>query len=272
MSLVAIFLLALAMSTDAFAAAIGKGIALDRPRWSEALRTGAIFGAIEAATPSSAGPSARAAASYVTQWDHWIAFVILGGLGVHMIVNGLRAGDDEPAERPERHGFWNLATTGFATSIDAMAVGVGLAFVDVGIVAGRRGDRLRDLRDGDDRHHARASARQPGRQARRDASAGSCSSPSARPSSTSISRARHERGPRRARLDRAGRGRQLPRPSQGLYGPLPHRDVGALLLLRNARAARALHDEPPLRAGPTPAPRCSASTRSSARSSRCSAR
>ena len=134
MSLVAIVLLALAMSTDAFAAAIGKGIALSRPRWSEALRTGAIFGAIEAATPIVGWAIGRAAASYVTRWDHWIAFVLLVGLGLHMIVAGLRARDDEPADRPERHGFWNLAVTGLATSIDAMAVGVGLAFVDIGIV------------------------------------------------------------------------------------------------------------------------------------------
>ena len=44
-------LLALAMSTDAFAAAVGKGTALHKPRWSEALRTGVIFGVIEAITP-----------------------------------------------------------------------------------------------------------------------------------------------------------------------------------------------------------------------------
>ena len=51
MTFVAIVALALAMSTDAFAAAIGKGAALHRPRWSEALRTGLIFGAIESLTP-----------------------------------------------------------------------------------------------------------------------------------------------------------------------------------------------------------------------------
>ena len=51
MTFVAILALAFAMSTDAFAAAIGKGAALHRPRWREALRTGAIFGSIEALTP-----------------------------------------------------------------------------------------------------------------------------------------------------------------------------------------------------------------------------
>lgn len=50
-----------------------------------------------------------------------------------MIIGGM--GAPEAAEsRPRQHGFWPLALTGLATSIDAMAVGVGLAFVDIGIV------------------------------------------------------------------------------------------------------------------------------------------
>ena len=134
MSLAAIVMLALAMSTDAFAAAIGKGLALDSPRWSEALRTGLIFGVIEALTPLVGWAIGRAAADHVKAWDHWIAFAVLGLLGLRMIVAGWRAADAEPVERPGRHGFWILAATGFATSIDAMAVGVGLAFVDIGIL------------------------------------------------------------------------------------------------------------------------------------------
>ena len=51
MNLASTAILALAMSTDAFAAAVGKGTSLQKPRWSEALRTGAIFGVIEALTP-----------------------------------------------------------------------------------------------------------------------------------------------------------------------------------------------------------------------------
>jgi putative Mn2+ efflux pump MntP len=134
MNLAATVMLALAMSTDAFAAAIGKGTALHRPRWSEALRTGLIFGVIEALTPLVGWAIGRAAAGYVKAWDHWIAFVLLAGLGLHMIWASRRARDDIVVERPDRHGFWVLAVTGFATSIDAMAVGLGLAFVDIGIV------------------------------------------------------------------------------------------------------------------------------------------
>ncbi|MEO8938229.1 MAG: manganese efflux pump MntP [Burkholderiaceae bacterium] len=133
MNFIAVVLLALAMSTDAFAAAVGKGTALQNPRWSEALRTGLIFGVIEAITPIVGWALGRAAADYVRQWDHWIAFVLLLLLGSRMIVAAFRTSGEPEAEKPTSHGFWVLATTGFATSIDAMAVGVGLAFLDVDI-------------------------------------------------------------------------------------------------------------------------------------------
>ena len=126
-------MLAVAMSTDAFAAAVGKGAALDKPRFSEALRSGAIFGSIEATTPLIGWLLGIGAASYVRAVDHWIAFALLGGIGIFMI----RAGLDPAAEvetKATRHSFWMLAATGLGTSIDAMAVGVGLAFVDVDIV------------------------------------------------------------------------------------------------------------------------------------------
>lgn len=134
MNIVSIVLLALAMATDAFAAAVAKGAALHRPRWREALRTGLIFGTIEAITPLVGWGLGLAAAKYVTAWDHWIAFGLLGILGVRMIVAGLGAAEEGAAEKPQRHDFWVLAVTGFATSIDAMAVGVGLAFLDVDIL------------------------------------------------------------------------------------------------------------------------------------------
>ena len=135
MNFISTLALALAMSTDAFAAAIGKGTALQKPRWSEALRTGAIFGCIEALTPLVGWALGMTAVSFVKQWDHWIAFVLLGALGLHMIWNGVKPEDEEaePADKPSRHSFIGLALTGFATSIDAMAVGVGLAFINVNI-------------------------------------------------------------------------------------------------------------------------------------------
>src|SRR5258705_9314438 len=132
---ISIFLLGLAMSTDAFAAAIGKGAAMHKPRFPEALRAGAIFGTIEGLTPVVGWLLGLAASKYVTAWDHWIAFTLLSLLGLHMIYAGLKPESEGRAtdDKKRTHGFWSLAATGFATSIDAMAVGVGLAFVDVSI-------------------------------------------------------------------------------------------------------------------------------------------
>ena len=127
-------LLALAMSTDAFAAAVGKGASLHRPRWREALRTGVIFGAVEAATPLVGWALGLAAARHVAAWDHWIAFAVLAALGLRMVWSGLSGAPAEAQDKPLRHSFWLLAATAFGTSIDAMAVGVSLAFIDADIV------------------------------------------------------------------------------------------------------------------------------------------
>lgn len=126
-----IFLLGIAMSADAFAAAVGKGAAMRAPRFRDALRAGMIFGAIEGLTPLVGWALGKAAAPHVTAWDHWIAFALLALLGLRMIRAGLR--DDGVAET-NMHGFWALAAAGLATSIDAMAAGVGLAFLEVRIV------------------------------------------------------------------------------------------------------------------------------------------
>ena len=133
MNALSIVAIAFAMSTDAFAAAIAKGAALQRPSWREALRTGAIFGVIEAITPWVGWLIGSAAAKYASEWDHWIAFALLAGLGARMIWVGFRSDQSDEDQRPQSHSFWVLALTGFATSIDALAVGVGLVFVDVHI-------------------------------------------------------------------------------------------------------------------------------------------
>lgn len=133
MNPIAILMLGFAMSTDAFAAAIGKGAVMARPQLAEAMRAGAIFGGIEALTPVLGWWLGRGASRYIQDWDHWLAFALLLGLGLHMIWTSVTTDAAAPAERPRRHGFLGLALTGLSTSIDALAVGVGLAFVEVSI-------------------------------------------------------------------------------------------------------------------------------------------
>lgn len=135
MNLSATLLLAFGMSMDAFAASMGKGATLYKPKFSEALRTGLIFGAIETLTPLIGWGLGMLASQVVLEWNHWIAFVLLVFLGGRMVIEGFRnerCEDDAPVRR---HGFWLLVTTAIATSLDAMAVGVGLAFLQVNIIA-----------------------------------------------------------------------------------------------------------------------------------------
>ncbi|OAM52749.1 hypothetical protein A7981_04685 [Methylovorus sp. MM2] len=132
MNFASIVLIAFAMSTDAFAAAVGKGATLQKPHLREALRMGLIFGVIEAITPVIGWAIGSVASKYISEWDHWIAFTLLAILGVSMIREGFAKSEHED-EKPEQHSFWMLAVTAFATSIDAMAVGVSLAFLDVSI-------------------------------------------------------------------------------------------------------------------------------------------
>ena len=134
MNLSATILLAFGMSMDAFAASIGKGATLHKPKFSEAVRTGLIFGAIETLTPLVGWGLGMLASQFILEWNHWIAFILLVFLGGRMIVEGFRGDSDEACEAPHRHGCWLLVTTAFATSLDAMAVGVGLAFLQVSIV------------------------------------------------------------------------------------------------------------------------------------------
>ncbi|MFL9926689.1 manganese efflux pump MntP [Herbaspirillum lusitanum] len=134
MNFAALVLLALAMSTDAFAAAIGKGAAMQKPRFFQALRIGLLFGVIEAITPLIGWLIGSAASEWVSEWDHWIAFALLLVLGSLMVREGLSSEQEEEKAAPQNQSLLMLALTAVATSIDAMAVGVGLAFIDVNIV------------------------------------------------------------------------------------------------------------------------------------------
>lgn len=120
MNISATILLAFGMSMDAFAASIGKGATLHKPKFSDALRTGLIFGAIETLTPLIGWGLGMLASQFVLEWNHWIAFVLLVFLGGRMVIEGFRGNGDEDDAPLQRHGFWLLVTTAIATSLDAI--------------------------------------------------------------------------------------------------------------------------------------------------------
>lgn len=133
MNFLSILLIAFAMSTDAFAVAIGKGAALERPSLLQALRIGLVFGLIEALTPVIGWALGSVASRAISDWDHWVAFILLTGLGIRMIHAGYRnAENNTPPVR--RAPLSTLLLTAFATSIDAMAIGLSFAFIEVNIL------------------------------------------------------------------------------------------------------------------------------------------
>lgn len=132
MSPIAIAILSLSMSADAFAAAIGRG-AKHRPTLPQALRSGLVFGVIEAITPLIGFALGVAAAAFVEAIDHWIAFGLLGAVGGKMIWEALKPEDEAEEEttatKAASRGLIALVATAVGTSIDAGAVGVGLALL-----------------------------------------------------------------------------------------------------------------------------------------------
>jgi manganese efflux pump family protein len=132
MHLFSIVVLAFSMSGDAFAAALGQGSALDRARLGDAVRVGLVFGIVEAITPVIGWAAGLAASAYIAAIDHWIAFALLSAIGGKMIWEGLRRPTGQARQR--RHSFGLLLMTAIGTSIDAMAVGITLAFLNANIV------------------------------------------------------------------------------------------------------------------------------------------
>lgn len=133
MSIMAIIVLAFSMSMDAFAVSVGRGAAIGRPRFAETIRTGLVFGVVEAITPLIGWAAGVAAAQFVTAVDHWIAFGLLSAVGFNMLYAALRDAPDKEESKPGT-SFMMLVAVAVGTSLDAMAVGVSLAFLEVNIV------------------------------------------------------------------------------------------------------------------------------------------
>jgi manganese efflux pump family protein len=130
MSIVSNSIIALSMSADAFAAAIGKGVVLQKPKLSYAMRIGLIFGGVETITPIIGWLLGLMASSFIAAIDHWVAFAILSIIGGKMIYEGLQSHE---VERKESHKLSVLILTAIGTSIDAMAIGATLALLNVNI-------------------------------------------------------------------------------------------------------------------------------------------
>ncbi|MDF2568179.1 MAG: putative rane protein [Oscillospiraceae bacterium] len=132
MSTVEIFLIALGLSMDASAVSMSNAMCLNKIRLKQALAIAFSFGLFQGIMPIIGYFAGTAFAEYVTQFDHWIAFILLGFIGGKMIFDGLKKDADEVCIRELT--FKLLFAQAIATSIDALAIGVSFATMNVNIV------------------------------------------------------------------------------------------------------------------------------------------
>ncbi|MDB5714155.1 MAG: hypothetical protein JWO15_1552 [Sphingomonadales bacterium] len=120
--MIALFVLAVALAMDAFAVSVVQGAAA-RHGWREALRMGGAFGLAQGVMPAFGWALGVALAGVIKAMDHWIAFVLLGFLGLKMIYEGFQPDEDAPRGALDGRA---LLMASIATSIDAAAAGVTL--------------------------------------------------------------------------------------------------------------------------------------------------
>lgn len=131
MNLLTLTSLSFGMAMDAFAVAIAKG-ASTKPRLWQAVQGGLFFGVVEGFAPLIGYGLGRVAHDWVQAFDHWIAFGLLGVLGVRFIYGAMQADDKSEDEKSSQNTALMLITA-IATSIDSVVVGVSLAFLNVNI-------------------------------------------------------------------------------------------------------------------------------------------
>ena len=142
MSFIALIFTAFALSMDAFAVSITKGMTIKNLKKSTALKMALAFGVFQGAMPLLGWALGISFESYIKSIDHWIAFILLGFIGFNMIKGFF---DDRKEENASELEF--SATTdvddlsnkeiimlAVATSIDALAVGISFAFLNVSII------------------------------------------------------------------------------------------------------------------------------------------
>ena len=135
MGIIELLITAIALSMDAFAVAICKGLCVGKIKPKHMVICGLWFGGFQALMPLIGYFLGNAFADYINAYDHWIAFVLLGFIGGKMILEALQK--EEPAcdYNDSAFGVKTMLTMAIATSIDALAVGVGFAILpDVNIV------------------------------------------------------------------------------------------------------------------------------------------
>ena len=125
-----LLILAIGVSMDAFAVSICKGLAMKQIKFKHMLIVGLWFGGFQALMPLIGYFLGIQFETYITAYDHWIAFILLAFIGGNMIKEAL-SNEEETADASLAVKI--MLVLAIATSIDALALGVTFAFLQVNI-------------------------------------------------------------------------------------------------------------------------------------------
>lgn len=134
MGFVELLLIGIGLSMDAFAVAVCKGLNMRKVNKVHCLIIALFFGGFQALMPLIGWALGMQFEQYITSVDHWIAFILLAFLGGKMIVEALKEDEEEINKTESRLNIRELFVLAVATSIDALAVGITFAFLDVDIL------------------------------------------------------------------------------------------------------------------------------------------
>ena len=131
MSLSEIVFISIGLAMDAFAVSICKGLSMKKIDWQKTLIVALYFGTFQALMPVIGFFLGATFTNLLSNIDHWIAFILLAAIGGDMIKSSF---DDEVEKRNDKVDFKTMVVLAIATSIDALAVGITFAFLDVNLI------------------------------------------------------------------------------------------------------------------------------------------
>ena len=124
MDILSIIIISIGLAMDCFAVSISKGICLKKFKIKKAFRMAILFAGFQALMPLVGYFAGYSFADQITTYDHWIAFILLGIIGIKMFIEGLHPIDPQCDISPNPFKWKTLVTLALATSIDAMATGI----------------------------------------------------------------------------------------------------------------------------------------------------
>lgn len=132
---VELLLIGVGLAMDAFAVSICKGLAMRKVNKKQVVIIGLFFGGFQALMPLIGWSLGSQFESYITNIDHWIAFILLAFIGGKMLLEAVKPEEDVEIEQMDPPlDIKEMFLLAVATSIDALAVGITFAFLDYPIV------------------------------------------------------------------------------------------------------------------------------------------